>query len=306
LRKRLPSLSVSNIEMNPNQSTGLKSPRSDSSAPPHSRSGNESKERTIPSFVQLAPRRIVCLSAESADWFWRIGAWESVVGITAFFTVPEGAEPKPRIGGFSTAQFDEIAGLQPDLIIAYSDVQAPLLTELMRRGFAVLGTNQRTLAEIESTLILLGRIVGHEQEAAHWLTRFRERLAPVKKLKVPPRVYFEEWNDPLVSGIGWVSELIERAGGKDVFGELRGRRAAMERVVEPEEVCRRNPEIILASWCGRAVRVGEIASRPGWKGVAAVQKKQIHEIDSSEILQPGFRLVDGYERIKERLKSSDK
>jgi iron complex transport system substrate-binding protein len=292
--------------MNPNKETGLKNLRPDSSAPARSRSGKQSVERTIPPFAQLAPRRIVCLSAESADWFWRIGAWKSVVGITAFFTVPEGAEPKPRIGGFSTAQFDEIAGLEPDLIIAYSDVQAPLLTELMRRGFAVLGTNQRTLEEIESTLILLGRIVGHEPEAAHWLREFRERLAPVKKVKVPPRVYFEEWIDPLVSGIGWVSELIERAGGKDVFAGFQTRRAAMERVVEPEEVCRRNPEIILASWCGRAVRVAEIASRPGWKGVTAVRNKRIYEIDSSEILQPGFRLVDGYERIKERLKSSDK
>lgn len=246
----------------------------------------------------------MCLSAESADWLWRIGAWGSVVGITAFFTVPAGAEPKPRIGGFSTAQFDEIAELEPDLIIAYSDVQAPLLTELMRRGLSVLGTNQRTLAEIEATLILLGRIVGREEEAHRWLREFQKRLAPVKNVKVRPSVYFEEWNDPLVSGIAWVSELIERAGGKDIFSEFRTRRAAQERVVQPEEVCRRNPEIIMASWCGRAVRVPEIVARPGWNAVAAVQKKRIYEIESSEILQPGFRLVEGYERIKERLKSA--
>jgi iron complex transport system substrate-binding protein len=225
-----------------------------------------------------------------------------VVGTTAFFTGPDGVEPKPRIGGFSTAQFDEIAELKPDLVIAYSDVQAPLLAELMQRGFAVLGTNQRTLAEIESTMMLLGRIVGHESEAAHWLREFQTRLAPVEKVKVRPRVYFEEWNDPLVSGIAWVSELIERAGGKDVFSELRTQRAATERVVQPGEVCRRNPEIILASWCGRAVRAGQIIARPGWNKVAAVQNKRIYEIHSSEILQPGFRLVDGYERIKERLK----
>jgi iron complex transport system substrate-binding protein len=243
------------------------------------------------------------LSAESADWLWRIGAWDSVVGITAFFTIPEGAKPKPRIGGFSTAQFDEIAELNPDLIIAYSDVQAPMVAELMHRSFAVLGTNQRTLAEIESTMMLLGRIVGREPEAARWLREFQTRLAPVEKVKVRPRVYFEEWNDPLVSGIAWVSELIERAGGKDVFTELRAQRAATERVVQSEEVCRRNPEIILASWCGRAVRVAEIVSRPGWKEIAAVQKKRIYEMHSSEILQPGFRLVEGYERIKDQLKS---
>src|SRR6266404_4470078 len=113
----------------------------------------------------MKPHRIVCLSAESADWLWRIGAWECVVGATAFFTIPPGTDPKPRVGGFSTAQFDEIADLKPDLIITFSDVQAPLLTELMRRGFAVLGTNQRTLGEIEATLVLLGRIVGREREA---------------------------------------------------------------------------------------------------------------------------------------------
>lgn len=263
---------------------------------------DESAERTSSRFVEHSPRRIVCLSAESADWLWRIGAWESVVGVTAFFAVPEGAEPKRRIGGFSTAQFDEIAELKPDLIIAYSDVQAPLLAELMRRGFAVLGTNQRTLAEIESTMMLLGRIVGQEPEAARWLTEFQKRLAPVEKVKVRPRVYFEEWNDPLVSGIAWVSELIQRAGGKDVFAEVRTKRAAQERVVEADEVCRRNPEVILASWCGRTVRIPEIVSRPGWKGIAAVQNKRIYEIHSSEILQPGFRVIEGYERMKECLK----
>jgi iron complex transport system substrate-binding protein len=255
--------------------------------------------------VEYRPRRIVCLSAESADWFWRIGAWDSVVGVTAFFSFPEGAEPKPRIGGFSTARIDEIAELEPDLIVAFSDVQAPLLTELMGRGLTVLGTNQRTLAEIESTLMLLGRIVGHEPEAARWLREFQKRMAPVEKVKVRPRVYFEEWNDPLVSGIAWVSELIERAGGKDLFPELRTQRAAMERVVESKEVCRRNPEVILASWCGRAVRIPEIVTRQGWKELTAVRQKRIFEIHSSEILQPGFRLVEGYERIKERLKSSD-
>jgi iron complex transport system substrate-binding protein len=253
--------------------------------------------------VENNPRRVVCLSAESADWLLRLGAWESVVGVTAFFSIPEGAESKRRIGGFSTAQFDEIAELEPDLIIAYSDVQAPLLGELMRRGFAVLGTNQRTLAEIESTMMLLGRIVGYESEAVHWLREFQKRLAPVEKVKMRPRVYFEEWNDPLVSGIAWVSELIERAGGKDVFTELRTHRAAQGRVVEADEVCRRNPEIILASWCGRAVRIPEIVSRPGWTGVAAVQNKRIYEIHSAEILQPGFRLVEGYERMKDFLKS---
>jgi iron complex transport system substrate-binding protein len=247
------------------------------------------------------PQRIVCLSAEAADWLWRIGAWESVVGVTAFFTVPPDAAPKPRVGGFSTAQFEEIANLKPDLVITFSDVQAPLTAELMRRGMAVLGTNQRTLAEIEATLALLGRAVGRETEAERWLGEFRKRLAPVEKVKSRPRVYFEEWNDPLVSGIAWVSELIERAGGKDVFDDLRTNRAATERVVPPEEVCRRNPEIIFASWCGRPVRVADVTTRPGWNKVSAVRDNRVHEIGSGDILQPGFRLVQGYERMKQLL-----
>ncbi len=247
------------------------------------------------------PNRIVCLSADAADWLWRIGAWECVAGITAFFTIPPETEPKPRVGGFSTAQFDQIADLNPDLIIAFSDVQAPLLTELMRRGFTVLGTNQRTLAEIEMTLALLGRIVGREAEAERSLNEFRKRLAPVGKVTVRPRVYFEEWNDPLVSGIAWVSELIERAGARDVFDDLRTKAAAIERVVLPEEVCRRNPEIIFGSWCGRAVRIAEIKARRGWNRLAAIRYKRVYEIPGADILQAGFRLVHGYELMKQCL-----
>ena len=142
------------------------------------------------------PRRIVCLSAEAADWLWRIGAWDDVVGITAYFTPPAGAPPKPRVSSFSTARFDEIIALEPDLVVTFSDVQASLSAELIKRGLSVLATNQRTLAEIEATLALLGRMVHREREAAQLLHEFRERLAPVERVAARPRVYFEEWNDP--------------------------------------------------------------------------------------------------------------
>jgi len=226
-----------------------------------------------------------------------------VAGITAFFTAPPAAAPKPRVSGFSTAHFDEIAELEPDLIITFSDVQSGLSAELVRRGFPVLATNQRTIAEIEATLALLGRIVSREAASASLLGEFRERLAPVNKPYPRPRVYFEEWNDPLVSGIAWVSELIEGAGGTDLFGEFRGKRSALERVVLPEEVCRRNPEVIMASWCGKPVRTAEITARPGWEAVAAVKENRVFEIKGEDILQPGFRLVHGYERIKEVLRA---
>ncbi|MEJ0088438.1 MAG: helical backbone metal receptor [Limisphaerales bacterium] len=193
------------------------------------------------------PQRIVCLSAEVADWLWRIGAWECVAGVTAYFTRPGEATPKPRVSGFSSANLDQIAKLNPDLIITFSDVQAALATELIQHGFSVLATNQRTLAETEATLALLARIVDCERTGEKLLEEFRERLAPVKNNSSRARVYFEEWNDPLISGIAWVSELIERAGGEDIFSHLRTERAAAERVVSAGQILQANPEIIFAS-----------------------------------------------------------
>jgi len=187
------------------------------------------------------------------------------------------------------------------LIITFSDVQAPLAEALIKRGFPVLATNQRTLAETEATLSLLGRVVGREAEAEQRLNDFRERLTPVKNRAARPRVYFEEWDDPLITGIGWVGELIERAGGDDIFAQLRTERAAPQRVVSSEKVRSADPEIILASWCGKPVQAAAISTRPGWAEIAAVRTGRIYEIQGEDILQPGFRLVYGYERLKERI-----
>src|SRR5271154_3235181 len=251
------------------------------------------------------PQHIVCLSAEAADWLWRIGAWESVAGVTAYFVPSDGTPPKPRVSGFSSANLNEITKLNPDLIITFSDVQAKLAAELIQRGFPVLATNQRTLAETEATLALLARVAGCERTGEKLLNEFRERLAPVKNVKHRPRVYFEEWNDPLISGIAWVSELIERAGGEDIFANLRTKRAAPERVVSPEQICRANPEIIFASWCGKPVQADEIAARHGWNNLAVVRENRIHEITGEDILQPGFRLVYGYEKMKRLIAEKD-
>ncbi len=247
------------------------------------------------------PQRIACLSAEAADWLWRIGAWECVAGVTAYFTQPADAAPKPRVSGFSSANLDQIQKLDPDLIITFSEVKSSLAAELIQKGFPVLATNQRTLAETEATLALLARIVDRERAGEKLLEEFRERLAPMTRTAPRPRVYFEEWNAPLISGIAWVGELIERAGGEDVFPGLRKKRAATERVVSPEQVCLANPGIIFASWCGQPVRIAEIAARPGWENLAAVRTNRIYEIPGEDILQPGFRLVYGFERIKRQL-----
>jgi iron complex transport system substrate-binding protein len=251
------------------------------------------------------PQRIVCLSAEAADWLWRIGAWEKVAGVTVYFNQPNDTPQKPRVSGFSSANLTEITKLNPDLIITFSDVQAKLAAELIQRGFSVLATNQRTLVETEATLTLLARIAGCEREAEKLLNEFRERLAPVENVARRPRVYFEEWNDPLISGIAWVSELIERAGGQDIFANLRVKRAAPERVVSPEQICQADPEIIFASWCGEPVQVAQIAARPNWYNLAAVRENRICEIAGEDILQPGFRLVYGYEQMKRLLAEKD-
>ncbi len=173
-----------------------------------------------------APQRVVCLSAESADWLWRLGAWDQVVGVTAFFEPPADAAPKSRVSGFSSANRGAIIWLQPDLVVTFSDVQAALTTELIQAGLSVLATNQRTLAEIESTLALLARAVGRESEGERLLCEFRRKLAPIPFPTARPRVYFEEWNDPLITGIAWVSEVIERAGGEDIFADVRNQRSA--------------------------------------------------------------------------------
>jgi len=251
-----------------------------------------------------APQRIVCLSAECADWLWRIGAWEKVVGVTTFFASPPGAPAKPRVSGFSTVRLDEVAALAPDLIITFSDVQAQFAAELIQRGFPVLATNQRTVAETENTLAMLGRVVDCEVAAQTLLAEFRERLKPAKDIRSRPRVYFEEWNDPLIAGIGWIGELIELAGGEDIFANLRTKLAASERVVAPEQVCHADPEIILASWCGKPVNSKAISARPGWSQTTAVRNNRIYEIPGQDILQPGFRLVYGHERLKEIMRGS--
>ena len=247
--------------------------------------------------MSVSPQRIVCLSAEVADWLWRIGAWDKVAGVTTYFRQPANASPKPRVSGFSSANLKQIGKLKPDLIITFSDVQAKLADELNRHGFEVLRTDQRTLAEVETTLALLARIVNREREGEKLLNEFRERIAPVKT-KFCPRVYFEEWNEPFISGIAWISELIERAGGTDVFSNLRNRRAAAGRVVSTEQILRADPEIILASWCGKPVSSAAIAARPGWEKLPAIRNDRIHEIPGEDILQPGFRLAFGFERIK--------
>ena len=227
--------------------------------------------------MSTTPQRIVCLSAEVADWLWRIGAWDRVAGVTSYFAQPADVPLKPRVSGFSSANLHQITQLNPDLVISFSDVQAGITGALVSRGIPVLATNQRTLADIEAALGLLARVVGCEAVGERLLREFHEKLAPFTVNQPRPRVYFEEWNAPLITGIAWVGELIERAGGQNVFGELHKKSAASDRIVTFESVVQANPEIIFASWCGKPVCPNEIAARPGWENITAIREKRVYE-----------------------------
>jgi len=241
--------------------------------------------------------RIVCLSAEAADICARLGAWEEVLAVSAFAS-QTGLAPRAVIGGFSTADGDRIAGFAPDLVICFSDVQAEIAAELIRRGCTVLVTNQRTLAEVAGAIRLIGRAIGRAPAAEALATGFLDELAALTDDAGPrPRVYFEEWPDPMISGIGWVGELIELCGGIDVFAGRRGR-ASRERRVEAGEIIAADPEIIVASWCGRRVEPGAIRARPGFSSIRAVQDHEIHAVPSDLLLQPGPAVMAGARELK--------
>jgi len=212
------------------------------------------------------PGRIVCLSDEVTELIHLLGEQHRIVGVSGFSTRPPEVRQKPRVSTFRDANFDAIAELRPDLIITYSDVQAQITREASLRGFTVLNCNQRSIAEIFETIAMISRIVGRQVEGDElirsWSRRLESIAASARAFPVRPRVFFEEWNDPVISGIEWVEELIEIAGGQPVFPELRGCRKAQDRVVRWEAVIERNPDVIFASWCGMKVNLDEITSRP--------------------------------------------
>ena len=228
--------------------------------------------------------RLVCLSAETADLCARLGAWDDVVAVSAYAD-QTGLPPKPVASGFSSGGADFILRFAPDLVLGYSDVQADLAAALIRAGATVLITNQRTLAETVSAMRLVGRALGRDSEAEAVIARFEAELAALRRpLGSGPRVYFEEWPDPPITGIPWVGELIELLGGIDVFADRRGR-AAKQRVTSDEEARAREPEVVAASWCGKPVDLGELKRR--FVGTPAGLAGRIHEIPSADILQPG-------------------
>lgn len=249
------------------------------------------------------PRRIVCLTAETAEIAYLVGAGDRVVGVPGTARRPDAVRDKAKVGGFTTFKLEKILGLEPDLVLAFSDLQRDIVRDLIGAGVSVLCTNQRSLDEVLQAILVIGGALGRERDARGLVTDIRDEIKQVREYSSVwpnrPRVYFEEWPDPPIAGIRWVSELIEIAGGDDIFAELRAGRAANERVVALDEVARRDPEIILASWCGKPVDPASIKARHGWRGIAAIRRDQIHEIDGADVLSPGPSLMHGLRRIHE-------
>lgn len=249
------------------------------------------------------PRRIVCLTAETAEIAFALGAGEHVVGVPGTARRPEAARARARVGGFTTFRADRILALEPDLVLAFSDLQRDVVGQLIAAGVSVLCTNQRSFEDVLRAILVIGGALGREPAARELVADMRDEVTQIREYSSAwpdrPRVYFEEWMDPLISGIGWVSDLIELAGGRDVFAELREQRGARGRIVTGEEVARRDPQIILASWCGKPVDRAAIAARPGWQTITAVGAGQIHEIPGEDVLAPGPSLMHGLRRIHE-------
>jgi len=251
------------------------------------------------------PERIVCLTEETTETLYLLGEDERIVGISGFTVRPPRARrEKPKVSAFTSAKIGRILELEPDLVLGFSDLQADIAAELVRRGITVHVFNQRSVDGILSMIAMLGGMVGCSDRAERLVAELEANIASARQaaddLPRRPRVYFEEWDDPRISGIRWVSELIGIAGGDDCFPELAAEPLGRNRIIaDPSEVVRRAPDIVIGSWCGKKFRPARVAQRPGWDAVPAVRDGELHEIKSALILQPGpAALSDGLAELR--------
>jgi iron complex transport system substrate-binding protein len=250
------------------------------------------------------PTRIICLTEETTETLYLLGEGDRVVGISGYTVRPPEARSKPKVSAYINARFDKIEALRPDLILAFSDLQADIAAELIRRGFFVVTFNQRSVQEILQMIRMLGALVGRADAAEALAASLEQGLETIRAkaaaLRCRPRVFFEEWDEPLISGIRWVDELVEIAGGHPTFPELRDRPLGKDRIVASAEVAARDPEVIIASWCGKAMKKRAIVERSGWDRVSAVRNDHIYEVKSTYILQPGpASLTEGVSQLQE-------
>lgn len=253
--------------------------------------------------MTLYPERIVCLTEETTETLYLLGEDRRIVGISGFTYRPKRArKEKPKVSAFVEADTAKIEALQPDLILAFSDIQADITRELVKRGHWVMTFNQRSIQEILQAIVCIGALVGKAREAEKLAQGYISRLENIRVAQAKrarrPKVYFEEWPDPMISGIRWVSELIEVAGGEDVFQELRSASLARDRTISPQRVVEKQPDVIIGSWCGKMVKKEQIRSREGWETMPALRNDHIFEIKSTLILQPGpAALTDGLDEL---------
>jgi iron complex transport system substrate-binding protein len=256
------------------------------------------------------PSRIVCLTEETTETLYLLGEGDRVVGVSGYTVRPPEARQKPKVSAFINARFDKIDALKPDLVLAFSDLQADIARELIRRGYPVFTFNQRSVAEILQMIRVVGALVGCAEKGDVLASKMDQGLDEIRAsaaaFRARPRVFFEEWDAPLISGIRWVEELVEIAGGAPIFPELRHKALGKDRIVDPAGVIARDPQVIVASWCGKAVKKRTIVERPGWDRIDAVRHDRIHEIKSTYILQPGpAALADGVRQLHAILKTCD-
>ena len=252
----------------------------------------------------MGPQRIVCLTEETTEWLYLLGEQDRIAGISGYTVRPRQARAeKPRVSAFLDGRVDRILELEPDLVVGFSDMQAVLGEKLIRAGLNVLVTNQRSVAEIFATLRLVASMIGATDRAEAWIAsceaRHASMVATASTWNRRPRVYFEEWDDPMISAIRWVSDLIAIAGGDDIFPELAREKMGRDRVIKDAlEPARRAPDLIVGSWCGKKFRSDRVAARAGWADVPAVRSGRLLEIKSCDILQPGpAALTDGVEQL---------
>ena len=242
------------------------------------------------------PQRIICLTSETTEIAFALGAGDRIVGVSGYSVRPPEAREKPKVSAFKSARIEKIRELSPDLILGFSDLQKDILRDLVGEGYNVFVTNQRSLQEIQDAILAIGRLLGREQRAKELCDEFSAELSALAskaRSLARPRVYFEEWDNPFITGIRWVSELVEFLGGSDVFKDKSAGKVASERTVTSEEVIRANPDVIIASWCGKKVQFEKIRERTGWDQIEAVRKNRLYEIKSADILAPGLSLLHG-------------
>ena len=255
------------------------------------------------------PKRIVCLTEETTETLYLLGEGDRVVGISGYTVRPPEARQKPKVSSFLHARYEKIEALKPDLILAFSDLQADITNDLVKRGYPVFTFNQRSVAEILQMIRVLGGIVGVPEKAEALATALQRGLDDIeeKAAKLPwrPKVFFEEWYEPLISGIRWTEELVAIAGGDPIFPELKDAGLAKDRIVTGDQVIARAPDVIIGSWCGKPVRKERIAARPGWQDVPAVKNGHIYEVKSTYILQPGpAALTEGVRQLHDLISAA--